>query len=359
MTIDRRGFLAATAASTATALLPAHVSAQEIIRLTVASSHPTTLPWVGVIQSHVVGNSNARLEAAGSNSRIDWTESWGGALYSFDETLEAVADGLTDLGWVGTLWEESKMPLQNVTYYTPFVTDDLPLQLAVLNDLHAEIPALSEAWERQGQLFLGASGIETYHLLTREPFESIDQLQGMRIIAAGSVANFLEGTGAAAVNSGLPDFYSNLATGVADGVLISLSGASSFRLYEPAPFVTRVGIGSQMTGALSANRRVWERLPADVQATLQTLGREYSAIHAEMLLGAQGQFESKMTEAGATISDLDPAERQRWVDVLPDLASRWATDVAQDRDAAVEVLSSYMDAIRAAGVTPARDWTLA
>ena len=30
-------------------------------------------------------------------------------------TLEAVEIGLTDMGWVGTLWELSKMPLQNVT----------------------------------------------------------------------------------------------------------------------------------------------------------------------------------------------------------------------------------------------------
>lgn len=358
MIIDRRGLLAATAAAAAAGVLPGRLAAQETIRLTVASSHPTTLPWVGVIQSHVVGESNARLEAAGSPSRIDWTESWGGALYSFDETLEAVGDGLTDLGWVGTLWEESKMPLQNVTYYTPFVTDDLPLQLAVLNDLHERIPALSEAWERQDQVFLGASGIETYHLLTREPFESFGQLRGMRIIAAGSVGNFLEGTGAAAVNSGLPDFYSNLGTGVADGVLISLSGASSFRLYEPAPYVTRVGIGSQMTGALSANRRVWRGLPENVQTALRDLGREYSDIHAQMLLGAKARFETQMTEAGATIGDLDPAERQRWVEALPDLARQWAETVAQDRSAAVEVLTAYIEAVRAAGASPARDWSI-
>ena len=31
------------------------------------------------------------------------------------------------MGWVGTLWELSKMPLQNVTYYVPFATDDYRL----------------------------------------------------------------------------------------------------------------------------------------------------------------------------------------------------------------------------------------
>jgi len=357
MPVDRRRFIASLAAASAAGFLPARLAAQETVRLTMAASHPTALPWVGVLQSHVVGESNARLEARGVETRIKWTESYGGALYSFDETLEAVADGLTDLGWVGTLWEESKMPLQNVTFYTPFVTDDLPLQLSVLNELHESIPALAKAWEREGQVFLGASGIETYHLLTREPFESVEQLKGMRIIAAGSVANFLEGTGAAAVNSGLPDFYGNLATGVADGVLISFSGAFSFRLFEPAPYVTKVGIGSQMTGALSCNRQVWRGLPEDVQAVIRELGREYSDIHARMLMGAADDIEKKMAEAGAPVTSLDPRERAEWVGLLPDLAKQWVEVTAAKEDAAAEVLTAYMSALRARGVRPARDWS--
>lgn len=355
--ITRRDTLAGLAAAAAAGLsLPRGLAAQEMIKLTMASSHPTTLPWVGVLAEHVVGQSNARLEAAGTAARIDWTESYGGALYKFDKTLEAVGDGLTDLGWVGTLWEESRMPLQNVTFYTPFVTDDLPMQLGVLNRLHAEVPALAEAWERQNQVFLGASGIETYHLLTREPFERFADLQGKKIISAGSVGNFLKGTGATPVNSGLPEFYNNLRTGVADGVLISFSGAFPFKLFEPAPYVTKVGLGSQMTGALGVNRRVWRRLPEEVQTVLFELGHEYSTIHAERLMGAAGNFEQQMAAAGATITTLDPAERKKWVEALPDLAGDWRTETESRGSAAGEVLAAYMSAMVEAGATPERMW---
>ncbi|NKB16736.1 MAG: C4-dicarboxylate ABC transporter substrate-binding protein, partial [Sphingomonadales bacterium] len=77
----------------------------ETYKLTMASSHPTTLPWVGKLSSVVVAQSNTRLEAMGSKDRIAWTEAYGGSLYNFKETLDAVSDGLTDAGWVGTLWE--------------------------------------------------------------------------------------------------------------------------------------------------------------------------------------------------------------------------------------------------------------
>ena len=133
----------------------------EQIRLTIASSHPTTVPWVGTMKNHVVPESNRRLEAMGSKYRIKWTESYGGALFKYDKTLEAVSDGLTDIGWVGTMWEESKMPLHNISFYTPFISDDLPSILKLMNELHKKIPALTDSWDKHNQVYLGASGIET------------------------------------------------------------------------------------------------------------------------------------------------------------------------------------------------------
>lgn len=61
----------------------------------------------------------------------------------FRTLLQGVADGLADAGWVGTLWEESKMPRQNITYYTPFVSDDVALLAEVIDGYHPEFPALS------------------------------------------------------------------------------------------------------------------------------------------------------------------------------------------------------------------------
>ena len=155
----------------------------ETYNLTMASSHPTVLPWVGQLSTLVVGESNKRLEAMGSEDRIEWTEAYGGSLYGFKDTLEAVGDGLTDAGWVGTLWEGSKMPLQNMTYFTPFVSDDLVATLKIMNELHREVPALQEAWDDQNVVFLGASGVETYHLLTNFPVNSLKDLEGRKILA--------------------------------------------------------------------------------------------------------------------------------------------------------------------------------
>lgn len=353
MKLNRRQFGYAMGASIASLAVGHPALAAGNIRLTMASSHPATLPWVGTLQKLVVPESNVRLEAAGSDSSIAWTESYGGSLYKFDKTLEAVSDGITDLGWVGTLWEESKMPLQNISFYTPFVTDDLPAMLGLVNRLHTEIPALSNAWDEQDSVFLGASGIETYHLLTKDPLDGFADLEGKKIIAAGTVGNWLKGTGAVPVNAGLPNFYNMLKTGVADGVLIAFSGAFPFKLFEVAPYITKVGIGAQMTGGLAANKRVWSKLPEDVQAVLRDLGSEYSTQHAKILMAVADKFEGLMTDAGATVTTMPQEERLKWIEALPDLAADWK---ANSGPAAGDVLTAYLTGMEELGYAPPRDW---
>jgi len=158
------------------------------IKLTVASSQPTTLAWVGAMHTLVVPELDKRLAARGSAHHIRWTESYGGSLYKYGETLEGIQVGLADMGWVGTLWELSKLPLQNVTFYAPFASDDFRLVVDIVNELHRTVPAMAAAWTEQNVKFLGASALDTYHLMTTFPVDSVDDLRGRKILAPGPSA---------------------------------------------------------------------------------------------------------------------------------------------------------------------------
>ncbi len=328
----------------------------EEIRLTIASSHTTALPWVGVMSTLVVPESNKRLAARGSPYTIRWTEAYGGSLYKFENTLEAVEIGLTDIGWVGTLWELSKMPLQNVTYYAPFVTDDFQTLYQIMNELHDTVPALNEAWTAQNQKFLGGSVLDTYHLMTNFPVDSVDDLRGRKILAPGPSAAWLEGTGAVPVEGGLTTYYTQIQTGVADGVLTILTGAPPYRIHEVAKYITLVGLGSQLTGGMSINLDTWESLPTDVQDVLAQLGREYSAGVATELVARYDRGLASMQAEGAIITELSPAEKKKWLDGLPNIAGRWVEATEKRGIPAGEVLRVYMNAVRSRGGHPLRDW---
>lgn len=347
----RRGLLFALGALTFAAAAQA-----ETIRLTVAASHTTALPWVGVMQSLVVPESNRRLEAMGSPNRIRWTQAYGGSLYKYENTLEAIEIGLTDIGWVGTLWELSKMPLQNVTYYTPFANDDYQMLFEVFNELHEELPSLRDAWAEHNALFLGGSVLDTYHLMTNFPVDSVDDLNGRKILAPGPSAAWLEGTGAVPVDGGLTTYYTQIQTGVADGVLTILTGAPPYRIHEVAPYITLVGLGSMLTGGMAINLDTWNGLPDDVQQVIEELGAEYSKGVADELGVRYERGLESMQADGAIVTTLPLAEKRRWLDGMPNIALRWAELTEARGIPAREVLETYMDAIRERGGAPLRDW---
>lgn len=347
------GMIAAITLGTAATLATTATQA-ETYKLTIASSHPTVLPWVGQMSTTIVAQSNKRLEAMGSEDRIEWTEAYGGSLYGFKDTLEAVGDGLTDMGWVGTLWEGSKMPLQNITYFTPFVSDDLVGTLQIMNRLHREMPQLRNAWEDQNVVFLGASGVETYHLFTNFPVNSLEDLEGRKLFAPGPSANWITSLGAVPINGSLPQYYNQIQTGVADGNVLILTGVYPLKLYEVTPYMTKVGLGAQMTGGVGINKDVWESLSDDVRQVLTELGEEYTVNHAEEVMARYEQFEELMPSVGATVSELSADQIQTWMDGLPNIARNWVDDNASL--GAEEVLNAYMSAVIEAGLDPKIDW---
>jgi C4-dicarboxylate-binding protein DctP len=334
----------------------AAASGDHTIRLTIASSHSANLVFVGAMRSVVVAQTNKRLEALGSPYRVRWTEAYGGSLYKYENTLEAIEIGLTDIGWVGTLWESSKMPLQNVTYYAPGVTDDLPMVLDIFNKLHRSMPALERSWTDQNEVYLGGSGVETYHLMTNFPVHTMADLQGRKILAPGSSATWLEGTGAVAVDGGLTTYYTQIKTGVADGVLTILSGAYPYRVHEVAPYVTLVGLGAMLNGAMAINLDTWKRLPEELHGILRDLGDEYSRAIARETAARYERALRDMQAEGAIVSEFPREEKLKWIENLPNIAGRWADSSERRGYPAHAVLAAFMDEVRARGGEPLRDW---
>ena len=197
------GGIAALALSTATSGVDA-----KIYKLTAASSHPPIVPWVAVIKNYVVPQSNARLKEIGSPDSIQWTQAYAGALYNFNNTLEGVQDGLTDIGWVGTLWEPVKMPLHNVTFYAPFTSATVHQLVDIQEEMETTIPAMKKEWDKHNQVYLGAQAVDTYHIVSTFPINSMADLKGKKFMAPGAVAGWLRGTGAIGINGGLPISFS-------------------------------------------------------------------------------------------------------------------------------------------------------
>jgi TRAP-type transport system periplasmic protein len=349
----RRLILAAAAAAAGAHALPA--AAQQTIKLTVTAGHPPAFLWVKTLDEVFIPEVDKRL--AGTPHKIEWTKAYGGTLIKLGGESKGVADGVADIGLISTVFEAPRFPLQNVTYFTPFGSDDIALVSRTVAELQNSIPGMGEVWTKGGLVYLSGMALDSYHVWSKFPITKFEDLNGKKISAPGPAANWIRNTGAVAVAGTLNSYYEDIKSGVSDGVLVFTTGAWGAKLHEVAPYVTKVNFGSMFSGGVAVNKGRWDRLPPEVQKALRESSEVWSTAYAKAQSAAVDTALKNMIAAGAKVSELSEAERKRWADALPPVAKTWAADAQSKGLPANEVLSAYMSALNRAGAKPPRDWS--
>ncbi|MBF9030975.1 hypothetical protein HKCCE3408_11270 [Rhodobacterales bacterium HKCCE3408] len=328
----------------------------ETLSLTVVAGHPPITKGVAGVRDFFIPEVNRRLAEAGSEYDIDWTEAYAGAVADVNGVLEAVESGIADFGYVPHLLEADSLPLEQVTYVTPFGTDNLPLLMDVIVRLHEEVPEMGEAWQRHNQMVLAPVGIDTYHILSDFPISGVADLEGHRIGTGGLAVNWLRDTGAVPVTGALPDFYNSMATGLIDGIMTFESAIAPYRFYEEAEYITRINYGANSASALTVNLDSWDRLPEEVRTVMLDVADEYRVRVAEDYYQGGAASLATAVENGATISDLSDEARAAYAAALPNIAREWAEGLDARGMPGTEVLETYLRLSGEAGITFARDW---
>ena len=333
-------------------------SAQQTIKLTISAGHPPAFLWVKVLDEFFIPEIERRLAAAGGRHKVEWTKAWAGTLAKSGQESVAIKDGVSDLGFAGTLFEGARFPLQNVTYYTPLGTDNISLISRLIAELQDKHPAMGEAWTKNNLVYLGGASLDTYQIFTTFPIKSIDDLNGRKVSAPGTAANWIKGTGAVAVGGNLTTYFEDIKAGASQGALAFITGGWPAKLHEVAPHVTRVNFGAMYAGGVIMNKRRFDALPPDLQKIFREVGAEYAERFAKLEADTAAAFEERMKTAGVKFADLSPAERKRWADALPDIGRIWANDLeSKQKLPASAVLNDYMDGLKRAGVEVPRDWS--
>lgn len=336
-------------------LLSSTAAVADSYNVTIAAGHPPVFRWVKMFPEAFIPTANEKLAALGHS--VSFSEQYGGAIAGVGEELETVEAGLSELGACSSLFDPGKLAVQNVTYYTPFVSDDVQLVSETLHNLHLSDPRMQQAYTDNGVVYLGApTAIDDYVLMTNFPVTSLADLEGRKIAAPGASINWLAGTGAVGVQGNLTTYYNELQTGVYDGVLVFASAAFPGKLFEVAPNITKAGLGAQFAGSICANKDWWDGLPEDVQEAFRAAADAAASWYIEDLENFVTIAYKGMEAGGATISDASDEMRAQWASGMENAAKVWAEGLdAQGKDAS-GVLTTYMDQMRAGGATPLRDW---
>lgn len=341
--------------SAAVLALAAPVAA-DTFTLRIGSGHPNGPSVYVTDTANFFVPEVVRRVAEETEHEIEFVEGYGGAIAGVAETLESVQNGILDIGAYCICFEPAKLFLHNFPYYAPFGPQDSEQAMSAVRSVYDDVPWLTEQFETEyDQVLLGLHGWDNYHLGTTDPWETVEDLAGVKIGGAGPNLPWLEFAGAIPVQSTLPDGYLSLQTGVYNGWLMFPSAYLGFKFHEPAPNYTLIGFGAMPVNALTINTRTLERLPEDVQQILREVGMAYEQQAGASLNAAQERGLTGLKEAGASVRELSAEVRAGWAQSLIGFPQQQAADADERGMPGTEVMQTYLEAVTAAGY----EWPIA
>jgi TRAP-type C4-dicarboxylate transport system substrate-binding protein len=330
--------------------------AQKNIDLTAIDGYPPKASWVREFIKYYIPAINKRLAATG-NYKVSWNQAWSGQIVKTRHVLEGLQKGLGDIGIVTTVFHGDKVPLQNLSFVTPFVSADPLLVSQTMDEMVKKFPAFLEGWKPYDQVYLtNGCVLDSYQMFTKEPVSRMSQFNGMKVAGAGVNLRYLQGLGAAGVAGSLVSFYNKLKTGVVSGAMLWPEAVVRFKIVEVAPYMLQADIGSMCSKAINMNLASWNKLPGEVRDAIaqEAIGYRDQMANQAVIKGksAHGAYEKK----GGKITKISAAEREAWAKSMPNVAKEWAASLEKKGIPGRQILATYMDVMRSHEQPIVRHW---
>ncbi|RMF86373.1 MAG: ABC transporter substrate-binding protein, partial [Nitrospinota bacterium] len=192
------------------------------------------------------------------------------------------------------------------------------LELPLLFHDYAEVDYVTgKLWKRFGQAFLrkgfvllGSAEAGFVYLFSSTPVRSQADLQQIKIwtwegdpLPRAMFAAY----GIVPVPLALPDVLTSLQTGLINAFYAPPLAAISFQWFTRVRYMLSLRF-TDAIGAMLLSRRQWQKIPAELQATLSEITHRYSQRIVALTRKANAEAIEILRQNGITILDLPPAE---------------------------------------------------
>lgn len=262
-----------------------------------------------------------------SNGKIKVKDTWSKTIHGARDGRKAVRTGLTDYA--------PCFPAYNARDYQLLHGLGLPF---LFNNTH-EATAVSEAlyvkylkknFERfKGVKLARASQTASYHLYTKKPVRTLDEVKGLKVRAGGGPhAKIIAALGAVPVSMPAADAYTAMQRGTLDAYHINDAVAPIFKVHEVTDFRTVNGFNFFPVFYCTSGA-FYDKLPRDLKVVYNNWSRQFAQIEA------QGFYEieaakaiKKMTSSGALkLVDMPDGEMKRWQAAVTPVTESWVAEM--------------------------------
>ena len=330
---------------------------QERLQITIASGHPEVFLWVKHMHETFIPTVDAALAETGE-VEIEWTEAYGGTLMKLGSEAEAMRTGLVDVAMASGVFDPATMGILNITYAMPFGPTDPRMVTEAVEDAMTSTDGLIEQIAAEsGVVYIGGGvAIDGYNIASTAPLRTRADMDGVKIGGAGPNLAWLDSTGAVGVQGSYVTFYNDIQTGVYDGNIGWMTANVPAKLYEVAPYWNRTDFGAMYIGGMGVSEMRWDGFS---DATKDAF-RAGAAAYADAFFAEQSErydaAEATLAENGGEVVEMDPAERQAWIDEMANPVAAWRDAAAARGEPVDALLTAYRDNLAEAGFTFPRDY---
>jgi TRAP-type transport system periplasmic protein len=260
--------------------------------------------------------------AAETPHTVDFEWHYAQALLSMPELYEGTAQGVTDIASTCPAYTPGLFPITEAFELPGYNNDNALVSSVTMHEAWKQSEILQAEYADVKIMHFWATGPGTF--ITKTPVRSMADLSGLDIRAVGGTIPWVAALGANPVSFGMGASYENLETGVVDGLLAPNDVLKGFRLAEVTGYITNCPPTYNIIFMKVMNWDTWNSLPASVQSIFDEVNEEYVIEYGKLRTDhSEIGLEYALTEFGHELIDLDPAEYQRWVDLIDPIMEEW------------------------------------
>lgn len=281
-----------------------------------------------------------------TNGRVTFETYLGNSLVKDQDLINAIGDGLVEMGKIYTVSYPGQLPLWNLGNL-PFTSPAPYVAQETLHEITAKFPAFDQEMAKLGVRPLGIIATGGTQIVSRKPIRSVADLKGFKVRARGVQAAAFTAAGATPLSIPWNDVYEALSKGVVEGSTNYLITTRPIRHNEVAGYFVSADLGQAIQVEL-VNRAFFDKLPEDIRKVMVDTMREAEMKYAKDSAVLANQERKALSEATGPgkmeFIDFPDAEREKWIAMSPDFFGDWAKQNKGRTPDAEKIAAAYKEA---------------
>jgi len=295
---------------------------EQPVNLTLAHFWPANHP----AETELVESWKEAVEEA-TDGQVTVTSYPGETLLGGAEIYDGVVNGVADVGLSVFSYTRGRFPLLEVFELPYIVYNNSKVASKVAWEGIKEL----NPQEVQDTKLMMVLATGPGDLFTRQPVDTLEDLQGMEIRATGLSARTLEMLGAIPVGMPQSDAYEALSRGVVEGNLSPLEVLQGWRHAEVTEYLTYTPFLYNTLFFLTMNKEAWDSIPPHHQEAIEEVNER---IHQEVAMGLwdkqnEEALEFALEETGQEEIELSQEEVEIWKEKVRPILDEYVDEMEQ------------------------------